>query len=194
MAQEQGYRSFAKQIMQRLPLYGIKSNCRVLQVGCAVIDAISFMEGGDRYAVDPLADFYKQHFERANNPSVDYRKGVGESIPFQDAFFDVVICSNLLDHVANYHVVLEEIKRVLGQPNIVYFGTDVYSDEIAVSRWEKTSRGEIFDIQHPHTFTEQTLEDTLRTHDFEIVERYARQPSGKGDESWRHCLYATHRV
>ncbi len=153
LAQERGYRSFAEQIMHRLPLYDIKPNYRALQVGCAVIDAIVFMEGGDRYAVDPLADFYKQHFERANNPSVDYRQGVGESIPFQDAFFDVVICSNLLDHVANYHVVLEEIKRVLGQPNIVYFGTDVYPDGIAVSRWEKTSRGEIFDIQHPHSFT-----------------------------------------
>lgn len=193
LAQERGYRALAAQFEQRIANYGIPKDYRVLQIGCAVEDTVFYMKGAARYAIDPLADFYKENFARSNNPAVNYRRGVGEEIPFPDSSLDVAICQNLLDHVANYHVVLEEVKRVLRRPNLVFFGTDVYEQEAAEVRWERLRRGEIFDIQHPHTFTEQTLEETLTDHGFEILERYPPQPSGKGDDSRRHCLYATKR-
>jgi SAM-dependent methyltransferase len=121
---------------------------------------------------------------------VDYRQAPGEDIPFEDDFFDLVICQNLLDHVASYDVVLDEVTRVLREPNLAYFGTDVYSQASAEARWARQARGEVFDIQHPHTFTVETLEETLENHGFQIVERLPTQPSGKGDDSTRHCLFA----
>jgi len=192
-AQERGYRALAEQLERRIATWGVRPDYRVLQIGCAAEDTVFFMKGAARYAVDPLADFYKAHFRRSNNPGVDYRKGVGEEIPFPDSSMDVVICQNLLDHVANYDVVLEEVKRVLDRPNLAFFGTDVYPQHVAEARWARLEKGEVFDVQHPHTFTESTLEATLEAHGFEILERYPPQPAGKGDESHRHCLYARSR-
>lgn len=193
LSQETGYRVLAQQIEHRIDSYGMRKDYHVLQIGCAVEDCVFFMAGKARFAIDPLADFYKKHFERSNNPAVDYRKGTGEEIPHPNGGMDIVICQNLLDHVANYHVVLEEVKRVLRTPNLMFFATDVYSSEVASQRQERMHRGELFDIQHPHTFTESSLEATLGEHGIEILERYPPQPSGKGDESYRHCLYATLR-
>ncbi len=190
LAHERGHRALAKQIDLGIQIRGLRDDFRGLQIGCAVEDTIFFVEGGSLYAVDPLAEFYKQHFERARNPRVDYREGVGEVVPHEDDFFDLVICQNLLDHVANYDVVLDEVKRVLRKPNLLYFGTDVYTSESAEVRWKRQESGEIFDIQHPHTFTVETLETVITGHGFEIVERLPTQPSGKGDDSTRHCFFA----
>lgn len=100
--QERGYRALAAQLQVHIPGLGRGNRYRALQIGCAVQDVIFFLEGGERYALDPLASFYKEHFARSRDPGVDYREGVGESIPFPDGFFDLVICQNLLDHVASY--------------------------------------------------------------------------------------------
>ena len=192
-AQERGYRSLAEQIDRKLLDYGVGHGGRILQVGCAVEDVVFYLEGGERFAVDPHADFYKETFARSRNPRVDYRQAMGESVPFDDGYFSMVICQNLLDHVANYHVVLQEVQRVLGEPNLTFFGTDVYEKDVAEERWARLANGEIFDILHPHTFTEQSLEEELTSHGFEILERYPPQPSGKGDSSYRHCLFARSR-
>ena len=188
--QERVYRALAGQLQALFPAFGLGQRFRALQIGCAVQDVIFFLEGGERYALDPLATFYKAHFARSRDPRVDYREGVGESLPFPDRFFDVVICQNLLDHVASYEVVLREVKRVLTQPNVVYFGTDVYDEAAARVRWERRARGELFDPPHPHTFTETSLDAILAAHGFVVTERWPRQPSGKDDESWRYCLAA----
>lgn len=186
---EQGYRALARQIDLAARIAGLRPDYRALQIGCAVEDTVFYLENCQRFAVDPLADFYKAHFERSRNPRVDYRKGVGESVPFEDGFFDLVILQNLLDHVANYDVVLDEVKRVLRRPNVLYFGTDVYPQASAEVRWARQARGELFDLQHPHTFTAESLEATLVGHGFRIAERLPPQPAGKGDDSYRHCLF-----
>jgi len=66
----------------------------------------------------------------------------------------------------------------------------VYDEASAKVRWERQARGEIFDPQHPHTFTESSLDEILVAHGFTLLDRWPRQPSGKGDESWRYCLAA----
>ena len=191
--QERGYQALAKQLQDRFGEYGIAPGFRALQIGCAVEDAVFFLEGGECHAVDPLADFYKKHFARARNPHVQYRQALGESLPYPASFFDVVICQNLLDHVVSYKAVLNEVKRVLRQPNLVYVATDVYDESNAQRRWQRKARGQLNDPCHPHTFTEATLEATLTAHCFSIQERWPRQPSGKSDDSWRYCVVATVR-
>jgi len=40
-------------------------------------------------------------------------RGSGLTLPFADATFDCVICAEVLEHIPDYHAVLEEIRRVL---------------------------------------------------------------------------------
>ena len=49
----------------------------------------------------------------ATGKSLDFIVGSGLTLPFADASFDRVICSEVLEHIHNYQEVLGEIQRVL---------------------------------------------------------------------------------
>lgn len=194
LRQAEGYSRLASQIVRFYrSQVDPRGPFRALQIGCAVEDAVFHFSEGELFAIDPLADLYKSHFARSRNPRVDYRNAMGEDIPHPEAFFNIVICQNVLDHCADYRVVMAEILRVLGQPHLLFFGTDVYPEETAARRWEADARGEVHDVNHPHTFTEATFDRMLEEHGLEVVDRFPRLASGKGDDSWRHCLFARRR-
>lgn len=45
-----------------------------------------------------------------------------EELPFRDASVDVVVCDNVLEHIKNPGVVVEEMKRVVKKGGMVYIG------------------------------------------------------------------------
>lgn len=191
-ALERGYRTLAEQILDRLQAHlKCGGNFKALQIGCAVEDTIFYFPSGQLYAIDPLADFYRANFKRSNNPKVDYRQARGEKIPFPNGYFDLIICQNVIDHVMDYNVVIGEIKRTLTPDGMVYFGVDVYDPETAQFRIEDQKQNILSDIQHPHTFTVESFDKLIDASGFNIIERYPMQPSGKGDESERYCIYVT---
>ena len=193
--QAEGYARLASQILHFYrALLDPRERFRALQIGCGVEDVIFHLPEGELFAVDPLADFYKAHFERSRSPRVDYRNAMGEDIPHDAGFFNIVICQNVMDQCADCRVVMQEIVRVLAEPHLLVFATDVYSEVTAARRWEADRRGEIHDVNHPHTFTERTLDGLLVDHGLEVVHRVPRLSSGKGDDSWRHCVFATRQV
>ena len=49
--------------------------------------------------------------------------GVGEALPSDDALFDIVVCVDVLEHVADLETVLNEIKRVLKPGGVFLFDT-----------------------------------------------------------------------
>jgi SAM-dependent methyltransferase len=56
-----------------------------------------------------------KEFEEADNKSksVVFQQANALELPFPDNYFDKVICSEVLEHIPDYHGVLAEIKRVL---------------------------------------------------------------------------------
>ena len=57
-----------------------------------------------------------------------YVAAPAEQIPFEDNFFDVVSAFNSLDHVADVHATISEIKRVLKPGGLFLLLTDVNHD------------------------------------------------------------------
>ncbi|MBF2073872.1 MAG: 3-demethylubiquinone-9 3-O-methyltransferase [Synechococcales cyanobacterium C42_A2020_086] len=55
--------------------------------------------------------------------AVDYQQGVAEQLPYADAQFDVVVCVDVLEHVANWQQTLQEIHRVLKPGGYFCFDT-----------------------------------------------------------------------
>jgi len=54
-----------------------------------------------------------EHFGLEESSQCNFVKASGLKLPFQDQSFDQVICSEVLEHIVDYHSVLKEIKRVL---------------------------------------------------------------------------------
>jgi len=131
----------------------IKNNTKVLDVGCGISSVLHFIDG-ERYGIDPLADEYKKLYSYPKE--INIAKGFGEDLPFPDKYFDIVFCSNVLDHVTDPQKTIDEIYRVL-KPN----GYFVLTVEIFE---EKTKR----DPAHPHSLTKKDVYSLLESK-FKII-------------------------
>ena len=105
----------------RLPM---NAGQRVLDLGCgegrhaitAYLHADVQVIGLDlsRRDIDIARGRFNDFEDRnATGKSLDFIVGSGLTLPFADASFDRVICSEVLEHIHNYQEVLGEIQRVL---------------------------------------------------------------------------------
>lgn len=71
----------------------------------------------------------------ATGLAITYRVGAGESLPFRDQSFAIVICCDVLEHVADFNRVIAEIARVLAPGGVFFFDTinrTLLSDFLAI--------------------------------------------------------------
>ena len=126
----------------------IDDNNRVLDIGCGISTVLHYIKG-ERFGIDPLADEY---FKLYNYPEgIKIQKGFGENISFSSQFFDVVFCSNVLDHTTDPQKTVDEIFRVL--KNGGYF---VLTVEVFESKKQR-------DLAHPHCFTKEDIFSLIGT-------------------------------
>ncbi|MDR7551184.1 MAG: methyltransferase domain-containing protein [Armatimonadota bacterium] len=125
---------YLDEIQTRVPLKA----CRILDVGCGISTVLHFIEG-HRYGVDPLAHLYRTLY--AYPPEIILCAGQGEALPFRDASFDVVFCSNVLDHVTSPERTVAEMARVLRPGGYLVLTVEIF---------EHPRRR---DAAHPYSFT-----------------------------------------
>lgn len=145
-----------------------KEQARVLEIGSGPIGIVSYLKWGERYALDPLTDFYKENplLVEVRDPSVNYLTGGGEDIPFPDGHFSIIIIDNVLDHVQEPHKVLNEIHRVLPKNGILYIELNIHTVWGFILH-SVLSRLKI-DKGHPYSFTAGKIRDYLGKHGFSI--------------------------
>ena len=91
------------------------SGMKVLDVGAGPMPSAETFENCELYCLDPLYPSYL----RAGFPIHNYKRttrfvcGYSEKIPVEEDYFDVVISVNAIDHVDNFRLTAQEIKRVL---------------------------------------------------------------------------------
>lgn len=103
----------------------LPANARVLEVGSGAHGLIFYFEAETRVGVDPLADHYAELFPAWQGRATTFAAG-GESLPFDDASFDVVLCDNVVDHATSPGKILAEISRVLAPGGLLYFTVNVH--------------------------------------------------------------------
>jgi 2-polyprenyl-6-hydroxyphenyl methylase/3-demethylubiquinone-9 3-methyltransferase len=54
---------------------------------------------------------------------IDYRQGVGETLPFEDASFEIAYCCDVLEHVTSVDAVIAEVARVLRPGGVFLYDT-----------------------------------------------------------------------
>lgn len=99
----------------------------VLDLGCAggfMSEAIA-NKGAHVTGIDPASqaiEAAREHALLVDLP-IRYDVGVGEHLPYDDEAFDVVVCVDVLEHVAELNEVLAEVARVLKPGGVFVYDT-----------------------------------------------------------------------
>lgn len=100
---------------------------RVLDVGCGGGYTCEFLaqRGARVTGMDPSVaciEVAKSHAEEMGL-TIDYHVGLGETLPFEDDSFDVVVCVDVLEHVQSVAATVTEISRVMQPGGLFCFDT-----------------------------------------------------------------------
>lgn len=163
----------ARQLAARLEALELSSltsgQAALVEVGCGPIGVASFFPAAERVAVDPLNDFYASNptLTHLRSAAVDYRTGVGESLPCESGAFDLAIIENCIDHVQDVDAVMRELHRVLRPGGVLYLTVNCRTP-LGFVVHRALSRLEI-DAGHPHTFTVGRAERMMRANGFSVL-------------------------
>ncbi len=104
-----------------------KTSLTILDVGCGGgVLAEEFARLGCKVTgIDPVPEFINAARLHAagSGLSIEYRVGSGENLPFNKAFFDIVACCDVLEHVDNVERVVSEIARVIKPGGLFFYDT-----------------------------------------------------------------------
>lgn len=89
-----------------------KPTDRILDVGTGTGSILRYLHG-EGYQHLAAVDAAAYPLRRLSTLGIDARQGVLPSIPFEDGAFDLVIASQVLEHVVRRHRFMREIARVL---------------------------------------------------------------------------------
>jgi SAM-dependent methyltransferase len=103
----------------------IKPDACVLEVGSGAHGLIFSFGARCGVGLDPLAVHYASMFPRWQRSAATVA-AVGESMPFADGTFDIVLSDNVVDHAERPAMILAEIARVLAPAGLVYFTVNVH--------------------------------------------------------------------
>jgi SAM-dependent methyltransferase len=125
-----------------------KENLRILQIGPGANGEVHFM-AGERFAIDPLASFFKDSFPELMDPAVRFIDGMGEKLPYENSYFDVILIINVLDHCSDPDKVLKEIYRCLRGKGILVLEVNIYARIVSLFH----TLFNFLDREHPHALT-----------------------------------------
>ncbi len=103
----------------------IKTGARVLEVGSGAHGLIFYFGAEPGVGVDPLAVSYGRLFPIWQH-SAKTVAASGESLPFAEQSFDVVLCDNVVDHAESPRQIVGELARVLVKGGLLYFTVNIH--------------------------------------------------------------------
>jgi SAM-dependent methyltransferase len=86
---------------------------RVLDVGCGPLAPSQQFTGAQHHLADPLLDQYVASGWPMTEYGMTLTRAGCEKMPYPDAFFDVMMSMNALDHVDDFHAGAAEMQRIL---------------------------------------------------------------------------------
>lgn len=119
--------------------------------------------GIDVYA--PAIEYAKKHY-----PDISFKVADAHKLPIKTSSFDLVLCTEVLEHVVAPEEVVSEIERVLKPGGVAVIEMD--SGNILfrlVWYWWTNLRNGVWKDSHIHVFNAAILEDMLKKSNMEIV-------------------------
>ena len=174
----------------------LKPHSKILDVGCGEGRHIfgSLQEYKDVYCVGldqdiPSLNKCKEgldFFKELNTRSTVFMQGSVYKLPFEENSFDLVICSEVLEHLDDYHAAIDEIYRVLKPggkflPSVPSF----WPEKIC---WTLSSGYQRMPGGHVRIFKKRQVINEIIDHGFQYdhAERFHGLHSGYW---WLRCLF-----
>ena len=110
----------------------ISTDARVIEVGSGAHGLIFYFGSEPGIGVDPLAVSYGSLFP-GWQPRAKTVAACGESLPFADHSFDIVLCDNVVDHAESPRRIVGELARVLAPGGLLYFTVNIHHPIYAVA-------------------------------------------------------------
>ena len=138
----------ARAMLERL---GVHSFYTGLDIGCGTVSFFDFFPVQRKAAIDLIY----QYCQFIDHPAIN---ADAETLPIQSNTMDVVICSDIFEHVLSFDRMLSEVKRVMRGLLVV-----------AVP-WQQELTGKVSDFAHLRTFSDFSRFVGLEVLDFEVIE------------------------
>jgi dolichol-phosphate mannosyltransferase len=142
----------------------IRDHRRVLDIGCGssqIIRSRPAMVGVD-------LNVSKLRFLKSTNPRL-VQGGVG-SLPFRDAVFSAVVCSEVIEHIPKSATLFEEMNRVLAPGGTLVLGTPDYASRTwrFIEFWYDRLMPQAYGDEHISHYTEEELRELLAKFGFKV--------------------------
>jgi SAM-dependent methyltransferase len=123
----------SKNVREKLEAFQpIKADARVVEVGSGAHGLIFCFGAKHGIGVDPLAVSYGNLFPHWQRRAQTIA-AVGESLPFADRSFDVVLCDNVVDHAESPRKITRELARILVSGGLLYFTVNIHHQFYALA-------------------------------------------------------------
>jgi len=106
---------------------------RILEVGSSVgfncIGLVKVFPDAEVYGIEPDGAAVRVGAVMASEAglrSLHFQCGVGERLPFEACFFDLVVCHTVIEHVNDVDMVIAEIARVLSSKGVLHLEAPNY--------------------------------------------------------------------
>ena len=111
-------------------------------------------------------------YGRLKHPDINFVHADAHKLPFPNESFDLIICTETLEHVINPLGVLMEIKRCLADNGEVIVSMDSgnWLFNLAWFFWTKT-KGKVWQGAHLHKFNKNKLQKLFTQANFKVVEQ-----------------------
>jgi 2-polyprenyl-3-methyl-5-hydroxy-6-metoxy-1,4-benzoquinol methylase len=152
-----------------LRLAGRRPGERVLEVGCGAGHVLERFDGGERTGIDLSASMLMRTRRRLG-ASVNLARASAERLPFGEATFDVVVCTEVLEHTVDPAAVLAELMRVAGPDGRVVVSIP---NEGQIDRAKRLLRRTPLLRAWLRTLAAEGNEWHLHTFDLELLQRIA---------------------
>jgi len=146
----------------------------ILDVGCdggTLLERIADKAKPTRVvALDVAADSVA--YTVGKRPEFDGLVGDGEGLPFSDAAFDAIFCSEVLEHVARPDRLFAEFKRCLSAAGycVVVVPRETPLFKLLWFFWTRFGKGKVWRHAHVQEFTMDSLDDLITNAGFTKVE------------------------
>jgi SAM-dependent methyltransferase len=110
----------------------IDADARVIEVGSGAHGLIFYFGARNGIGIDPLAVSYAELFPGWQRKATTI-SAVGESLPFRDNSFEVVLCDNVVDHAESPEQIVRELVRILKPGGLLYFSVNFHHGVYSVA-------------------------------------------------------------